>query len=192
MLAARKTCASGNRVIWSRDLRREKDLDEKSQQKNLELITTWVWRILHKKHQDEKIITWLITSYFSNLEKSWWSWMLSGVAHQQHDLSQLCEDSNDTCISIEWRWIVCHQEFQCLLWHEPGTFQAHHSTCAAFENIWNGFGCDVVFREGLWLLSRASVFKGFLYPSFWASDQTICCWRISLRNHWKLGWFDHS
>lgn len=115
--------------------------------------------------------------------------MQSGIAHQQHNLSQLCEDSNDTCISIEWRWIVCHQEFQCLLWHEPGTFQAHHSTCAAFEHIWNGFGCDVVFREGLWLLSRASVFQGFLYSyysSFWASDQTVCCWWISLRNHWKL------
>lgn len=155
-LAARKTCASGNRVIWSRDLRREKDLDEKSQQKNLELITTWSFSMILQKTprwEDNYVAYYLL---LFQPWKSWWSWMQSGIAHQQHNLSQLCEDSNDTCISIEWRWIVCHQEFQCLLWHEPGTFQAHHSTCAAFEN---GFGCDVVFREGLWLLSRQVCFK---------------------------------
>ena len=164
-LAARKICASGNRVIWSRGSQKVKTSvwiafqgeDLKIWWK-LELIPslkltvrTWKWIVGRWNF----LFGWLPGRGYVSFREcnylAYYSIENLGV-HQHrgctnyHNLSLLCEDSNDTCISIEWRWIVCRQEFQCLLWHQPGTFQTRHSTCAAFEMDLeiHGVGCDVL------------------------------------------------
>lgn len=156
-LAARKTCASGNRVIWSRDLRRKKNLDEKSQQKNLELITTWSFSmILQKTPRWEDNYVALRGLLLFQAWKSWWSmnaeWRCTSTARpitalwgfewhvHQHWMEMDCMPSRVSMFTLTRTWRI--------------SSPSQHLCC-----IWNGFGCDVVFREGLWLLSRQVCLK---------------------------------